>query len=205
MQDFVPTRRIPRAVKIAYALWILFWLPVYLTAYGPQNMLWMCDAGNIIFLIALFFESPLLISSQVVGLLLVQIVWTLDFFSAWLFETHLIGGTEYMFDTARPLWLRSLSLFHVVLPPLLIWSVWRVGYDRRGWVLQTVIVWALLLVTFFFSDPSLNINWLTDPLGDRPDWLPQPLVLPLMMLLYPLIVFIPSHYLLRRLVKPPSK
>jgi len=29
--------------------------------------------------------------------------------------------------------MRLLSLFHIVVPPLLLWAIWRLGYDPRGW------------------------------------------------------------------------
>ena len=58
-----------------------------------------------------------------------------------------------MFDAAEPLWLRLLSLFHVVVPVLLPWAIRRLGYDPRGWKLQTAIAWVVLPVTYLSTDP----------------------------------------------------
>jgi hypothetical protein len=55
--------------------------------------------------------------------------------------------------------LRGLSLFHAVIPFLLLWLVYRLGYDRRGWIVQTLFAWLLLPVCFFLTDPAKNINW----------------------------------------------
>ena len=94
------TRNIPLAVKLVYLLWMVIWVPVYWVFNGPENFLWLCDLANIILLFALCLESSLLMSSQAAGVLLIQLVWVLDFLSAWLLGSHLTGGTEYMFDPA---------------------------------------------------------------------------------------------------------
>src|ERR1700689_4566422 len=46
--------------------------------------------------------------------------------------------------------LRSLSFFHFWLPWLLIYIVWKLGYDRRAFLRWWVLAWALLLVCYFF-------------------------------------------------------
>jgi len=195
-------RRIPLTVKVVYVLWISVWLPVYWVFNGPQNLLWLCDVANLILLFALCLESPLLMSSQAVGVLFVQVAWLVDFLSGWLLGTHPIGGTEYMFDASEPAWLRSMSLFHVVMPPLLLWGVYRLGYDRRGWKLETAIAWLLLPTTFLLTGPELNINWLWAPFGHTQTWMPPRYFLPVMMLAYPLILFFPAHLLLSRCFRP---
>ena len=108
-------RGIPLALKVIYLVWVLLWLPFYWSHYGPQNQLWMCDVAGIVLLFGLWLESPLLLSSQAVGVLIVQIVWSADFVGALLCGIHPVGGTEYMFDTSLPLLLRSMSLFHICL------------------------------------------------------------------------------------------
>ena len=187
------TRNIPLAVKLVYLLWMVIWVPVYWVFNGPENFLWLCDLANIILLFALCLESSLLMSSQAAGVLLIQLVWVLDFLSAWLLGSHLTGGTEYMFDPAQPRWLRAMSLFHIVIPPLLLWGVYRLGYDRRGWKLQVVIAWLLLPVSYLLADPALNINWVWRPFGLTQSLMsPQAFVL-FMMLAYPVIVVFPTH------------
>jgi len=57
---------------------------------------------------------------------------------------HPVGDTEYMWSEQVPLAVRLLSLFHVVWPVLLVWSLGRVGYDRRGFPLQVGIALCVL-------------------------------------------------------------
>ena len=40
--------------------------------------------------------------------------------------------TDYMFNPNTSLFLRGLSLFHGWLPFLLLYLVWKLGYDRRA-------------------------------------------------------------------------
>src|SRR6266699_5962956 len=130
--------RIPLWLKIAWAVWLLVWAPVYWKQYGAQNFLFFCDLGNFLIALALWLESRLIFSWQAVGLLLVQTLYALDLIGAFVFGKHAIGGTEYMFDPAIPLLIRLLGLYHFVVPPLLLWAVRRLGYDRRAWKWQTV-------------------------------------------------------------------
>src|SRR5207253_10552072 len=92
----------------------------------------------------------------------------------------------------------------LVLPALLLWMVWRLGYDSRAWLLQTLLTWVILLATFFFTDPAQNINWAFGP-GTKPQHLLSPMVyLILVMLVLPLLVYLPTHLVLRYLVRDPS-
>src|SRR6266508_3361385 len=52
-----------------------------------------------------------------------------------------LGLADYMFDRKIPRPVRALSLFHLWLPPLLLWTVGRLGYDRRAFRAQTLSTW----------------------------------------------------------------
>jgi hypothetical protein len=190
--------RIPLWVKLAYTVWTAVWATVYWIHNGPDNFLWLCDVANVLVGVAIWWESPLVASSQAVGVLLVQLVWAVDYVGALLAGRHPVGGTEYMFDAAQPLWLRGLSLFHLFVPPLLLWLVWRLGYDRRGWLLQTAVTWLLLPATYLLAAPGTNINWVWKPFGKEQHLLPPLGYLAALMLLYPLLLYLPTHLVLRQ-------
>jgi hypothetical protein len=116
--------RMPLWLKLVWSLWVAAWVPLYWRHYGAQNFLYFCDLGNFFVLVGLWLESRLIFSWQASGLLLFQTLYTLDLAGALLSGRHWIGGTEYMFDPNVPLFLRLLSLFHVVMPPLLLWAIW---------------------------------------------------------------------------------
>lgn len=196
-------RRIPLPVKLGYTVWLAVWIPVYWWQNGLQNFLWLCDMASLLLGVALWLESPLVLSAQAVGVLVIQLLWNLDFFAYLLFRVHPIGGTEYMFDTTQPLWFRLFSLFHTAMPPLLLWALTRLGYDRRAWRAQTALTWVVLPITFFFADPAKNINWVVKPFEKAQTVLPPAGYLLAMLVLLPLLLYGPSHWALRRLFAPP--
>jgi hypothetical protein len=156
---------IPLAAKLAYTAWMFVWVPLYWQANGPSNFLWICDFANFAILYAIWRESALVASSQLAGILFIQVLWAVDFFGRLLAGTHPIGGTEYMFDPAEPLWLRGLSLFHLWSVPLVVWMVRRLGYDPRGWRLQTGFAAFLLPAGVIFGTAEQNLNWMHAPFG----------------------------------------
>lgn len=185
--------RLPSWLKIAFTAWLALWVPVYWVYNGPQNFLWLCDVANFVLGAAIWLESSLLFSSQAAGVLLIQILWSVDFLGRLLFGFHLIGGTEYMFDAGRHVALRAFSLFHLATPPLLLWGICRLGYDRRGWLLQTAFTGALLPATYLLAEPERNINWLWQPFGVTLPWAPSWGWVLACMVIYPLLVYLPSH------------
>jgi hypothetical protein len=187
---------IPRSLQVAYTLFILVWVPAVVVQYGPSNFLWFCDVANFVLLVALWRRSALLVSSQAVGVLLFQAVWWADYFGRLLLGFHPISGTEYMFDPALPLWLRSLSLFHLAIPFLLLWALARLGYHRRGWRLQCALAAPVFLLSAAVSTPELNLNWVNAPFGFEQVWLPPWLYVIVAWAAVCAVVFYGTHLLL---------
>jgi len=197
MDSLESTGTIPRWLKVAFFAWILVWTPAYINFYGPQNFLWLCDLCNFIVLIALLTESRLLFSSQVVAVLLIDILWSIDVAAAFLSGVHWIGGTEYMFDLGIPILIRLLSLFHVFTPAIIIFAVIRLGYDNRGLIFQTLLTWVVLPISYFFTSPEKDINWVWGLFGKPQSTLPPWLYLLLCIIGYPLVIYLPTHGLVR--------
>jgi hypothetical protein len=189
------THRLPVWVKILWTAWLLVWAPVYWRTYGAQNFLYFCDAGNILIAIALWTESALLFSWQAVGLLVFQTLYAVDLLGAWLSGRHFIGGTEFMFEQNIPLLVRLLSLFHIVTPPLLLWAVKKLGYDPRGWKLQTLMTWILVPINYLWR-PEYNVNWARG-LGHEQHVLPGVVYLIGYLIVAPAVVYYPTHRVLQ--------
>ncbi len=190
--------RIPISAKVLYTLWMAVWVPVYWQHNGPSNFLWICDFANWVLFAAIWLESALLCSAQLAGVFLIQLVWAVDFTGGLLLGRHPVGGTEYMFDPAQPLWLRGLSLFHLWTVPLLVWLVRQVGYDRRGWRLQTAIAGVLFPLGVLAGTPEQNLNWMYAPFG-----LPQTVLDPLLFAfvavpIATVLLFLPGDWIARR-------
>lgn len=158
--------RFPR-LRWAALLVLAAYLPSYAVVYGLANFLFLCNLSVILVGIGIWTGNRLLLSSQAVAILLVGTVWTADLVSRLVLGRHFLGGTEYMWDPQWPLFTRLLSLYHVVLPPLLVYLLRRLGYDRRGYWLQSAIAIAGVLLGRLFG-PEANINQaFVDPLLKR--------------------------------------
>ena len=203
--------RVPLWLKLVFTAFMLVLVPVYWTYYGPTNFLYFCDVALLITLVGIWVESPLLVSMCAVGILGSQTLWVIDFMLN-IFGIKLTGLTDYMFMADHSLFLRGLSLFHGWLPFLLVYLVWRLGYDGRGLPAWTVLAWALILICFFFMppprpDPGLepvNIDYVWGFSDTEPQhWMAPGLWVVGLMILMPLILFIPTHLLLRRYMPKP--
>jgi len=201
-------------LKLPYTAFVAVLLPLYWRTYGPMNFLWFCDVALLVTLPALWLESPFLSSMQAVAIALPQLCWAFDF-AAHLAGIHLIGLADYMFDPNIPLFVRGLSTFHGWLPFVLLWLVWRLGYDRRALPAQTVAAAVLLVVCFLFTprpphpvgnpNAAVNINWVFGP-GEQTvqTWMAPGLYLALQIVLYPIVIYLPSHLIFRRLFQRPQ-
>lgn len=196
VREAPPRPAVPRGLQLAYTGWFVVWFAVYLVRLGPVHFLWVCDVANFILLVALWRSSALLASSQAVGVLAIQLAWAVDFLARLLFGVHPVGGTEYMFDATEPWYLRSLSLFHLAVPVLLVWLILRLGYDRRGVWLQSAITWVVLPATFLLAPAEDNLNWLWEPFGIPQTWMAPEWFLLVAMVAYPLGVYLPTHLVL---------
>ena len=160
-----PASHIPLALKIVYTAYMAVHVPVYWHYYGPTNFLYFCDVALFLTFIGDLAENPLLISMSCVGILVPQAVWVAISRHACGFS--LTGMTDYMFDPTLLAVPAPVSLFHGWLPFLLVYLVWRVGYDRRAFWSWTALAWVLLLICFFFMPPPtpnpgltpVNINY----------------------------------------------
>jgi hypothetical protein len=188
--------RVPLWLKIAWTVWVLVWAPVYLRQYGVQNFLYFCDLGNILIALGLWTESPLIFSWQATGLLLFQTLYTVDLAGALLSGRHFVGGSEFMFDAGIPLWIRLLSLFHVMTPPLLLWLVRRLGYDGRGWICATLTACVVVPVCYWWR-PQFDVNWARGPFFREQHVVPGWVYLAGYLVVVPLLVYGPTHFLLR--------
>jgi hypothetical protein len=191
---------IPFSIKLLYTLFVCVLVPAYWRQYGPANFLWFSDLALLIGLAALWLENPLLASMQTVSVVLLELLWSVEFFIGLTTGKQILGLAEYMFRSDKPLWLRGLSLFHLPLPIILLWQVCCFGYDTRAWIAQTGLFWVVMPACFFFTRPVENINWAFGP-GSQPQRkIPAWLYLILLLMGVPIFIYLPTHLLLRGLM-----
>jgi hypothetical protein len=193
--------RVPLWLKLACTAFVAVLVPGYWIQYGPQNFLWACDIALFLTVVALWRENAWLASSMAVAVLLPELAWNVDFFARLIAGRDVFGlnATGYMFDPAIPRPVRALSLFHLFLPIVLLWLVYRLGYHRRALVTISLLAWIVLPLCYFFTEPARNINWVHGLDTAPQTWMAGPLYLAAWMLLVPVVFYLPVHLLLRRL------
>jgi hypothetical protein len=195
--------KLPLSIRWGALLWLAFWLVVYWRSWGPLNFLHVCDIAEILACIGFAANNALLISSQAVASLFVDAAWAFDAGSTALTGHHFASGIGYLFDPSHALWVRLLSLFHLVLPVLLVWAVHRLGYDRRGFLLQLGIALPAFIASRF-GPAAQNINYaFADPFFNR-SWGPAPVHILVIFLFMLVVVYLPAHLILKRFFPPPA-
>ncbi len=200
--------RIPIWIKIFFTAFMIIMIPVYWINYGPTNFLYFCDVSMILTLIAVWTESSLLVSMCAVGILAPQFFWVIDFLLTAV-GIPSTGMTAYMFQADHSLFLRSISLFHGWLPFLLVYLVYKLGYDRRALFSWTFLSWVLILISYFFLPPPqenpglvpVNVNYvwgLSDTVAQT--WVSPTAWLAILMFGLLILFFIPTHLLLVKFI-----
>jgi hypothetical protein len=211
----VTNRRIPTWVKVAYTAFVAIVVPSYWVTYSPWNFLYFCDIALLVTAVAIWIESPLLVSMQAVAITMPQLLWVVDFLCRLIAGVDITGVTSYMLDSSIPLFLRALSLFHGWLPFFLLWLLARLGYDRRALGLQSVVAIMVFLISYLFapapppsaSHPNwaVNLNYVYGLDDKHPQTLMAPwLWLLLIMAVTVIVLYLPTHFVLRRCFKAPS-
>jgi hypothetical protein len=191
---------IPLWLKLSVTLFVTILVIVYSKKWGWANFLWFSDLALIATVPALWLESPLLASMIALTIALPDGLWIVSFVVQLVSGRRVIGLADYMFDATRPRWLRALSLFHLWLPPLVLWMVWRLGYQHDALYPTMLFGWVVMLVCFAFTDPDDNINWVFGFAGRRQSRRHPLLQLALTMLGFALLVCIPTHVALTFLI-----
>jgi hypothetical protein len=191
--------RIPLWVKLLYTVFLLVLIRIYWMTYPLANFLWFSDIALIVTGVALWLENSTLASMMALAILVPEIGWTVALLSRLITGAHLGGVTGYMFDPGIPKAVRALSLFHPFLPMVVLWTIYRLGYDRRAWFLQTGFGWMVLLITFCSTRPSENINCVFGPGGSAQHFMPPILYFAIVMVAVPLLIYLPTHWVLLRL------
>lgn len=173
---------LPMWLKLSYSAFVALLVPIDTRQYGWGNFLWFSDVALLLGCVAIWLEHPLLASTQAVAVVIPEAFWLTT-------GTRLLGLTDYMFYASIPRFVRALSLFHVWLPCVLVWLVWRLGYDRRAFLVQVprpitfdkpgvialgcnihdwMLAYVLVLQTPYFTTTDSRGTWHVDglPVGN---------------------------------------
>lgn len=193
-------------IKIAFTAFMAVLVPFYWIEYGPTNFIYFCDIALFFGLIGLWTGRPIWASMAAVGITIPQVLWQIDFLGT-LVGFPVTGMTGYMFDPGISLMARGLSFFHFWLPILLIYTVWKQGYDKRAFAGWAATAWIAMLVAYFllpapgdaltFPNQPHNVNYVYGLSGDEPQSIMPSLAwLSLLLVGLPVLVYYPTHRLL---------
>ena len=205
----VPHRRVPFAVKLLYSAFVAIVVPLYWVTYTAWNFLYFCDVALLVTAVAIWIESPLLVSTQAVAIVAMQTLWVIDLLCRVVGGVEITGVTSYMLDNNIPWLLRGLSLFHAWLPFLLLWLLSRLGYDRRALAIQSAAAIVILLISYYFAPAppppaeapthAVNINYVYGFTDKKAQTLVAPwLWLLALMAVHIFAFYVPTHLVLRR-------
>lgn len=187
----------PAWATLPYTAFVAVLVPVYWVHYGPGNFLWFSDIALFALLFSLWTGNRLAYSMMAVGVLPFELAWLADFLAG----GNLLGLAAYMFEPERELYLRLLSGFHLLLPPILLWMLVRQGYDRRALPTQWALAWIVLPASWLLTDPQDNINWVHGLGDDAQTALPPLVYLGFYMALLPIVVLLPMHVFLKKVCR----
>ena len=203
---------IPLALKLAYSLFVAVLVPYYWMTYSAWNFLFFCDLALFVGLCRFLARKPATDEPGGRGHhgATAPLGGRLPAIGA-----RITGMTSYMFDSKLPIFVRALSSFHGWLPFLLVWGVWRLGYDRRAFVGWTIIGTLILLSSFFLApkppapaanpDQAVNINYVHGLSYAKPQTVMHPwLWLSIMIVGFPIVFYLPAHLAFRALIPPPA-
>jgi hypothetical protein len=191
---------LPLWLKLVALLYLCGFVSYGWKNYGLQYFLWFSCLGVIGTVLALWLENRLLASMMLLSTFIAdEIGWGGDFFFRLIFGWHPYNATNYMFDHRLSLYGRAISLYHLYIPILLVWMVFKLRYDKRAIVTQTLYAMLVLFLSFTVTNPASNINWVFG-VGPQPQtYVPAWLYLVGEMVFIPVVFYLPMHLLLMKL------
>lgn len=200
------SRPIPTAVQLVavvatLVIWYVSW-----RYYGPSNLLWFSNLSALLLTLSLVMRWSLPASMAAVGVVILESVWSVDFFLRLATGREAMGLTEYVFlpqlapdEIPRPLWARAVALYHLALVPALLWAVWRLGYDRRAlrqWLALALVVGLFCVLA---TETGKNVNRVFG-FGPVPHGtLPVPVYFGVWFTILTLFLWWPTHVALSRM------
>jgi len=200
--------RIPLGLKLFLAAFSLTLIAYNTVHHGAHSLLYFCNVALFVATFGICTERALPVSMAAVGVILIQLLWSVDLLLT-AANVSPLRMTEFMLSDNLSPFKKILALFHVWLPFVLLFSMLRLGYDKRALAWWTLITCGLLLVSYLFlprppappDDPSMsvNVNFVFGLNMSGPQQrVPELVWLAAMMIALPLLAFLPTHVALKR-------
>ncbi len=147
------------AVRSLLVVWLVFYLPVYASAYGYWHFLQLCNLSVLISCLGFLTSNRLLLSMQSLAAPLIGVLWVTDI-ATYVSTGHFLhGGTAYLWDVEIPWPARLLSVYHLILPLILIAAIRRSGYDKRALACQVALAGFVYFASIQLYQDCKNLNY----------------------------------------------
>jgi len=199
-------QRIPLWIKLIFTVLFSVTIPSNIIHYSAINLLWFCDIDIVTTFSGLWFESSLLVSMAALASVATQLAWQVDYFFHLVSGKRLFGFSDYMFNANLTTYNKAVSLFHVWMPYILLYSLRIVHYNRRALVAQTLIGCMAILLSFLLTKDMFgragNLNKVYGLSDKEPQtWMSPWLWLIVVMAYCFLCIYLPMHFLFSRLFR----
>jgi hypothetical protein len=171
--------------------------------YTLVDLLWFCDVAMILVIIGLWRENSLVLSLATLASIGPQFAWQIDYFYQLISDKPLFGFTDYMFTASNPTVNYIISLFHVWMPPILIYSLYLVRYNQRALKTQSGLSLLIILLSYSLTSdmfgPAGNLNQVYGPSATAPQTWMHPWLWLFVIWLYTIVViYVPTHFITAR-------
>ena len=187
-------------LKVIHTLFVCALVPIYWRQYGPANFLWFSDIGLLALVPALWLEHALLVSMIAISVVFFEALWNVDFFFRLATGKSLIGLSAYMFDPKILVQPRAIMFPHLPAAAASLDAA-PAGLRSARFFWQTIVALVVLPLSHLMSNARKNVNWVYG-FGENPQRiLPAPLFVILLMLLFPLAVYLPTQLVFARIFR----
>lgn len=156
-----------RGTDLAILVWLALYVPAYAQAYGGWHFLQLCNLGVLMACAGALLRRPLLWSSTALLSVPVGALWLADVVLRLCSGHFLHRGTAYLWNDTIPWPARLLSLYHVILPAILLVALRRRGYDPRAFAFLCIISGLACLLGLWAAPAADNLNYMQHWPGGR--------------------------------------
>lgn len=147
-----------RLLGMLLGVHFLFACTVKISHGTPWQLLWFCHISLAVAAIGFLTESKLLRATALTNVLVLHSLWIIDFIYGTLTGTFPFAFSAYVAEV--DIWNWIVSLHHLYLLPLLIWSFWRdTDYPREAWLLSATSFVVVMLACRGLLSPVQNVNY----------------------------------------------
>lgn len=144
---------------LMFSFWFADTIYKTFVLHAPLRTLWFSSAGLGVTTLALFTRSSFLITSMFSALTVIEGVWDVGFFSQLLFHKKISGVAEYAFASNYPKWEFFITLYHLLIIPVIIFALIKVKKIHKfGWLGATLFTSIVVFLTYFLVQSPENIN-----------------------------------------------